>query len=1407
MLKSAVLRGPMKQRFYAREWDSLPQSAPYVLPYLPPKARARLDHHGFREQGNKAADDRIRKLGNTIGSLVEMEERCKVEKEELSSSAAKDLKDAIATRRKVTEELNKIEEFDSGSSKGHEDQKLFSRVVFQFEATRKALEDMLRSDSLVRTLKESDSTWEPLDRAKDKERLYILELNDLEARREELDNEINYLKTKPDNESNSVASDHERAEEDPTNVAEPPAGSLDTVSQDEVTGEVQATNFEIEDGTRDVSSDAKPGAIANGDENKPPRNRSTDASPVRRRQELEPNIEAQEMHETSTSEEGSEEASDSGSEGFNIDHGLSIKEKERQGLDNQISALAEKIKYNREKLESLQRTSKRSEEVQLEDDLGSEEDAQHRAKMKTVQQQQLIALKQQKNRDTGLRQLQRHVLSIRAGDFGLSSSRYLTRQMMQMQRIVRMERALRLRAIHDDYMAFGQSARRFYDDESTDDDDDDDDSQPQKTARQNFLGHLERLINNAQMLEAHVQRIRSNALKLDDVVQLREAFELERELERQWLDVPSPLIKGSERGSFSPRESHHFSGRPAPKSIYKRLEEGQFRVLTLVPAPEPHYPIICTLEAWSMKDVTPAAQEATKKMYAALSYFWGSETCNGRIFLLPSKNDIPMSYDSEAWGSAIAKATRIRIRNNLFRALLRLRRHGRGAEIVALWVDYLCINQEDAEERTSQLGRMVNIYSNASNVCIWLGESDNRGRSDEAMEFIATIMDFAVLDRHAHDKRQAKKWYALGELMRDRWFSRRWVVQEVALAKDATVHCGASMVRWSDFADAASLLLSNQETVKMLFDFSEWREGHSTLGDVNFFGASILLEATNKLFRRTANGEIKRPIKKIESLVTSLKTFDAGDPRDLICSVLGIASDTSQDLWDPDKHSETAMTLKVDYKMHEVDVYKEFTKFCVLSSRSLDIICRPWALPLHNKAGKEIHMPSWIPLLSSSEFGVPEEVYNGRKNGEVLVGPAESPNYKACGTHENDEKFEVRFAPQQGNKTDLVDDDDGNTLYARGFRLGKIQEVSARNTGGVILRESLLMGGWEGFKTNTDSVPDPIWRTLVADRDQDGQVPPSWYQRACLRCLEVADTFNNGDLNVGELLQGHSEMLRKYLLRVRNVTWNRCFFSAVLQTCAEDTPGGSDERSETEGRSQGTAEADKSSESGSEKPEAQDLQVDENEQKTAPVGEVVEKSEIDTVEGTNARHHSQASQKEDTEEEKEKSADDETADDLNPTAEATDENAGSSNEGNSRADKELKASEDTHNEADEIREVTTELEENEKRKQEPSEQDDMQPDNETYRGDSDMSSDRSSSSTSEYMEGKHEKLFGICPPHSESGDLICILYGCSVPVILRKQGDYMRLVGEAYVHGHMDGEAVEDFEDDSAWDHEEFRIL
>jgi len=64
-----------------------------------------------------------------------------------------------------------------------------------------------------------------------------------------------------------------------------------------------------------------------------------------------------------------------------------------------------------------------------------------------------------------------------------------------------------------------------------------------------------------------------------------------------------------------------------------------------------------------------------------------------------------------------------------------------------------------------------------------------------------------------------------------------------------------------------------------------------------------------------------------------------------------------------------------------------------------------------------------------------------------------------------------------------------------------------------------------------------------------------------------------------------------------------------------------------------------------------------------------------------------------------------------------------------------------------------------------------------------------------------EKLFGVGPPGTGLKDVICILFGCSVPCILRERlhpegGTYFELIGEAYIYGKMDGEAMKALSDE-----------
>jgi len=50
---------------------------------------------------------------------------------------------------------------------------------------------------------------------------------------------------------------------------------------------------------------------------------------------------------------------------------------------------------------------------------------------------------------------------------------------------------------------------------------------------------------------------------------------------------------------------------------------------------------------------------------------------------------------------------------------------------------------------------------------------------------------------------------------------------------------------------------------------------------------------------------------------------------------------------------------------------------------------------------------------------------------------------------------------------------------------------------------------------------------------------------------------------------------------------------------------------------------------------------------------------------------------------------------------------------------------------------------------------------------------------------------GLAPSTILVGDMVCVILGCQVPLIIQKVNGHQVLVGEAYVHGIMDGEVIE----------------
>lgn len=470
---------------------------------------------------------------------------------------------------------------------------------------------------------------------------------------------------------------------------------------------------------------------------------------------------------------------------------------------------------------------------------------------------------------------------------------------------------------------------------------------------------------------------------------------------------------------FKVVRKNEFKHTPLPSDP----QSDEIRILVLQPG-EPEAMISCTLMVVSLSDANK------KYYYEALSYYWGTDGANCEIKIQEFPKDRPRTFKNVA---DLFIPRRFYIRSNLHAALSQLRDKDQS---IYLWVDALCIDQDNEREKNQQVSIMAKIYSGAHRVCIWLGAGNTK--CQQAMDFIEEIIDLPSLDTLVQDESTVAKWDALVELMRCRWFSRRWVVQELAFATEATLHYDGKSVHWTEFADAIALFVTKFDNIKDLFRSSR-RFNHNPehLGDIIGLGANNLVNVTSNLFRRSNHNqgqEIER-LSGLEALVSSLLSFEASDPRDTVYALLSIAKDDNAyrnvpTLSGPDNK---ITPLAPDYNKTIEEVYRDFTQFCIETSRSVDIICRHWA-PFRRKAsattdpirivGKKkrkekpnVKMPSWVPSLDGSPFGNPESALNGRVHGDSLVGHPDRKNYKSAGGREAYVRFEeIISTPPPGKR-------------------------------------------------------------------------------------------------------------------------------------------------------------------------------------------------------------------------------------------------------------------------------------------------------------------------------------------------------------------------------------------------------
>lgn len=209
--------------------------------------------------------------------------------------------------------------------------------------------------------------------------------------------------------------------------------------------------------------------------------------------------------------------------------------------------------------------------------------------------------------------------------------------------------------------------------------------------------------------------------------------------------------------------------------LYDPLPEGWIRLLIVIKGDDE---VVCKLRA---------TQLSPSLNFEAVSYAWGTEDRTEPIHC----------NDKRVWVTPTLKE----LLQHLYRYNLNQDRWSSDVPLRVLWIDALCINQEDPQEKAVQIRMMSSIFAGAPRAIVWLGPSGRYTDSffKEASVVLKTLEDGShVCPFHwehrnpgLFDEEIGPVWSGLREILDREWSFRLWTFQEAVLARDSVVMCGA----------------------------------------------------------------------------------------------------------------------------------------------------------------------------------------------------------------------------------------------------------------------------------------------------------------------------------------------------------------------------------------------------------------------------------------------------------------------------------------------------------------------------------------------------------------------------------------------------------------------------------------
>jgi hypothetical protein len=263
---------------------------------------------------------------------------------------------------------------------------------------------------------------------------------------------------------------------------------------------------------------------------------------------------------------------------------------------------------------------------------------------------------------------------------------------------------------------------------------------------------------------------------------------------------------------------------------HSRLELDQIRLLQIADA-TPH----------NLRFNVVHVSRTSAPPYTALSYTWGDEKAEEDIYL-DGKDFL--------------------IRRNLWSALHYLIPFSRMAGWKHIWVDAICIDQDNDSERNVQVKSMDATYREAAVVSVWLGLMP--GWEQYRYRSLDPVKTFDI---------ESFDWKDYMEDLANRpYWSRIWVIQEFLLASDVALYCSGSLVDYQDF--------------KMLMELPS-TTASATADDPHLASSFV-----------AGRHPDKHPdfAQSLHDLVESHAQAECGNPRDRIFALLGLISDLERSL-------------------------------------------------------------------------------------------------------------------------------------------------------------------------------------------------------------------------------------------------------------------------------------------------------------------------------------------------------------------------------------------------------------------------------------------------------------------------------------------------------------------------------